>query len=246
MARKTIQLATGNIYHVISRGNAQQNIFFSSKDNFRLIRDLHEFNDVEAIDDRYRQMLLQSKLTGSDPVSLDLGKRGRKDRKRKLLVEILAFCLMPNHFHLLLRQVKDGGISLFMQKVKGGYAAYINKKYDRTGSLFQSHFKAVDIENDYQLNTIFSYIHTNPCQLTEPLWKTAGLRDEKKALATLNSYRWSSYLDYIGKKNFPSLTNRVMFTDLYGGPKGCAGAVGDWIKHKADSYEEDLKYIALE
>ncbi len=247
MARKTIQLVTDNIYHVVSRGNSQQEIFFQPVDYFRLIRDFYEFNNVEVIDSRYRQMLTKSQLSGSDPDSWSGGLGSRKEgkRKRKLLVEILVFCLMPNHFHLLLRQLRDGGISEFMKRVKGGYAAYINKKYERSGSLFQSHFKAVKIENDRQLNTIFSYIHTNPCQLVEPGWKTTGLTSEKKALEVLNIYRWSSYPDYIGRKNFPSLTNREMFTEIYKSTKGCERAVKDWIKHKADSYE-DVKDFILE
>ena len=243
MARKTTQFVTGDIYHVIGRGNNKQDIFFSDSDYFRFIKDLYEFNDENTIDTRYRVMGLNLKVTGSDPVTF--GRRVRNERKRELLVEILEFCLMPNHAHLLLRQLKDGGISEFMKKVKGGYATYINKKYERIGSLFQSHFKAVGIETDEQLNTIFSYIHCNPCQLVESGWKTTGMLDKKNALNKLESWRWSSYLDYIGKKNFPSLTNRKMFTELYGGPKGCANVVRDWVKHKSDSYE-DLRYIALE
>ncbi len=249
MARKTIQLVTGEkLYHIVSRGNNQQDIFFAERDYFRFVQNLFEFNDENAMISTYRSILSNS--SGSDPDELEVitperQHKTNRNKKRKTLVQILAFCLMPNHFHLLIRQVRDRGTSLFIQKIKGGYAAYINKKYQRTGSLFQSHFKAVDIETDSQLNTIFSYIHTNPCQLAEPLWKSGGLRDEKKALATLNSYRWSSYFDYVGKNNFPSLTNRVMFSKLYGGPKGCAGVVRAWIKHKAESYE-DIKSFILE
>lgn len=245
MARGLLQLASGNIYHVISRGNNKQDIAFEDRDYFRLIHDLYEFNDEDAAVSTYRGFLSHNvDSSGSDPdyrVAKGIGDR----KKRKLLVEILAFCLMPNHFHLLLRQLKDGGIPLFMKKIKGGYAAYINKKYERTGSLFQSHFKAVGIADDSQLHTIFSYIHTNPCQLMESEWKTAGLKDEEKAVETLNSYRWSSYLDYIGRKNFPSLTNREMFTEMYGGQKGCEDSVRGWIQHKSDSYEE-VRELVLE
>jgi len=236
------------LYHVVSRGNNQQDIFFGNRDYFRFLQDLFEFNDEDSIVSTYRSILTNP--SGSDPDGLEVmvperRNKHNRSKKRKMLVEILAFCLMPNHFHLLLRQVRDKGISLFMKKVKGGYAAYVNKKYERSGSLFQSHFKAVDIENDYQLNTIFSYIHTNPCQLVAPEWKTMGLKNEKMALGKLNSYRWSSYFDYIGRKNFPSLTNRELFTELYGGGKGCERAVKDWIRHKSDCYE-DIKQWILE
>jgi len=247
MPRKIIQFSNGNIYHVMARGNNQQDIFYNDVDYFRMIQDLFEFNDEETIDVRYRQ-ILYSKLSGSDPDSLEpdsFGKRVRKRRKRKLLVEILVFCLMPNHMHLLLRQSKKDGISDFMKKIKGGYAAYFNTKHNRSGSLFQSHVKAVEIETDIQLNNIFSYIHTNPCQLVEPGWKEAGVSDKKMAVKILKDYRWSSYLDYIGIKNFPSLTSREMFLELYGGLNGCRKNVEDWVSHKADVYE-DVKDIALE
>ncbi len=241
--RKVIPLITDNIYHVMARGNNHQNIFHVEADYFRLIKDLYEFNDEDTTSGVERVLLWRKPtVTGSDPVTV--GKK-RIKKKRKLLVEILVFCFMPNHFHLLLRQLKNGGISEYMKRVKGGYATYLNCKHGSKGSIFQSHIKAVEIKSDDQLNTVFSYIHTNPCQLVEPNWKTAGLRNEKKALEILDSYRWSSYLDYTGKKNFPSLTNRELFMELYGGAKGCANAVRGWIKHKSDSYE-DFKQMILE
>ena len=85
-----------------------------------------------------------------------------------MLVKILAFCFMPNHIHLLVRQIKNNGITQFMRKFGAGYAAYFNKRYDRRGHLFQGRFKAVHIKNNEQLKTIFVYIYTNSISLVDP------------------------------------------------------------------------------
>lgn len=246
MARKTIIPNTGSIYHVINRGVERRNIFTCDSDYYRFIHDLYEFNDEDSPVRDYRYI-----LSGTVPDKIDIAdissyKRRMKHepKKRKLIVEILAFCLMPNHFHLLLRQVRDGGIPLFMRKL-GGYVVYFNKRYERVGSLFQNRYKAVEITDDRQLTTIFSYIHTNPIELVEHTWKTSGVKNFTNAKRQLHEWRWSSYLDYIGRKNFPSVINRNLFTELFGGPKGCEHAVRDWVKYKAQQYE-DWKDIALE
>lgn len=247
MARKTIVLSTGNIYHIINRGVEKRDIFTCDADYYRFIHDLYEFNDEDSVEWNFRH-----NLTGTDPGDTEIGgvtaiNSREKDtglKKRKLLVEILAFCLMPNHFHLLLRQLQDRGISLFMQKM-GGYVVYFNKKYERVGSLFQNRYKAVDIQTDQQLNNVFSYIHTNPVELVEPLWKTEGVSDLKVAKRKLYEWRWSSYLDYAGKKNFPSVTSREMFLELFGGERGCMQSIDDWVKYKAENYE-NWRDVALD
>jgi len=141
---------------------------------------------------------------------------------------------MPNHIHLLLRQLKDDGISRFMQKVGGGYANYFNKKYNRKGHLFNK-FKSVYITDDDQLKTVFAYIHTNPLSFPEPGWKENGIKDENKAIKFLEEeYRWSSHFDYLGKKNFPSVTNRDFISEIMGGEQGCRDTTRDWVKYKKD------------
>lgn len=248
MARKAKVLATGEIYHVINRGVERRDIFTRDSDYYRFIHNLYEFNDEDAAVRDYRYI-----LTGSDPDKIDMAagvgmykeRKKHKAKKRKLLVEILAFCLMPNHFHLLLRQLKDGGIPSFIKKVGGGYAVYFNKKYKRVGPLFQGRYKAVDIKSDEQLNTVFSYIHTNPIELVERGWKEMGVSNISNANKALDSWKWSSYRDYTGTKNFPSVTSRDLFSELFGGAAGCKGAVTDWVKHKASMYE-DWKDIALD
>ena len=154
-----------------------------------------------------------------------------EQKRRNLFVEILAFCLMPNHFHLLLKQLKTGGISEFMRKT-GGYATYFNQKYNRKGRLFQNHFWSTYVDDEEQLKTEFVYVHTNPVSMIEPGWKQKGIKNLTKTIEFVEKYKWSSYADYIGGKNFPSLTSRNFMLDIMGGVKGCHDFVNDWLKHK--------------
>ena len=208
------------------RGVEKRIIFPQEEDYFRFIHDLFEFNDEDTVASVYR--FHANNLTGTVPVKL-----GQERKKRKLLLEILAFCLMPNHFHLLLRQMKEQGISKFMRKL-GGYATYINKKYGREGHLYQGRFRAVHIKDETQLKNGFVYVHANPIDLIEPGWKEEGIRNSKKVIKFLENYRWSSYLDYIGKKNYPSVTNRELCSNILAGEDGCRQEVTSWILYKAE------------
>jgi putative transposase len=127
---------------------------------------------------------------------------------RKRLVDILVFTLMPNHYHLMLRQKAENGITKFMQKLGTGYTMYFNKKNKRSGSLFQGRFKAVHLTNNEHLIYLPHYIHTNPLSLNY---------GGSTSIVFLEKYRWSSFLDYIGVDNFPSITERPYLLEIFGG-----------------------------
>jgi len=122
---------------------------------------------------------------------------------------------MPNHFHLIIKQRIENGIVLFMQKLGSGYTNYFNLKYKRVGPLFQGRFKAISIENDNYLMHLSRYIHLNPIELIKPNWKISGIRNLSKSNRFLEKYRYSSYQDYIGKKNFPSITQRDFINQYF-------------------------------
>jgi len=218
-------LANNEIYHVIIRGVADSLIFNDESDYFRAIFSLYEFNTTKPIE--IRQQREKRKIIKM------YGGLSSVNRDSFLLVEILAFCFMPNHIHLLLRQVKDEGISKFMRKFGTGYAGYFNRKHRRKGYLFQGRFRAIHIENDAQLKAVFTYIHTNPISLIENSWKTKGTLNIKEAIQFLEEeYKWSSYSDYIGKKNFFSVTKRDFLLELMGSEDICKEMVDDWIEGK--------------
>ena len=128
-------LVTGEIYHAYNRGTEGRRIFLNNNDYFRFIRYLYEFNDHDNVVDMKRRFLRKSGLKNtSDPRIIK--------RTREPLVDILEFTLMPNHYHLMLKQIADKGISRFMQRLGTGYTNYFNTKFKRKGVLFQGKYKA--------------------------------------------------------------------------------------------------------
>lgn len=113
------------------------------------------------------------------------------------LVEIAAYVLMPNHFHLVMKETVDGGIALFMQKVLTGYTMYFNKKYERTGALFAGTFKSTHISEDRYFQHLLSYIHMNPIELFEPGWKK-GRGNMAVIKKRLRTYPYSSIFEFLG------------------------------------------------
>lgn len=173
--RKTV-LATGEIYHVFNRGVASLPIFHSISNYSRFLQ----------LIDYYRFVNVPSSF--SNLMKIPVEKRGpileNLKKENNLQVEILVFCLMPNHFHLLLRQISEKGITKFMGNIQNGYAKYLNIKENRGGPLFQSAFKAVRIATDEQLMHVSRYIHLNP---------STGYLVE---IERLMDYPWSSLSDY--------------------------------------------------
>ncbi|OHA70791.1 MAG: hypothetical protein A3D64_01875 [Candidatus Wildermuthbacteria bacterium RIFCSPHIGHO2_02_FULL_49_9] len=236
-ARK-FKIEVGGFYHVIKRGINRGKIFQSKQDYSRFIFGLELFNSIQPIN----LWLLLSRSWDSPSTASMVGKRIQRARKNKgePIVEIHAFCLMPNHIHLILREIREDGISDFMRKF-GGFSTYFNKRHNRTGPLFEGRFKAVPIQGDEQLANTFRYVHTNPVELWEPKWKEFQVANSGEAIKNLERYRPSSYLDYIGKENFPSFVTKDFFLEFFGGEKTCQLAVEDWIKFKAHGISADLE-----
>lgn len=224
------------IYHLYNRGVEKRRVFLEDKDYLRFIHDLFEFNDVEPTLNLNYHFDRNSKSIGVELPYIR--------KPRKLLVEILAFCLMPNHYHLLVRQLVDNGIVKFMQKLGTGYTNYFNEKNERVGSLFQGRFKAVLIKEEKHFIHLPYYINVvNPLELMESRFKDGKIKNLKKALKFLETFRWSSHLDYAGKKNFPSVTQRDFLLEIFGGPKNYEKTIEKWLK---EFDFEELKDIALE
>jgi len=209
MARTRFQ--TGEYYHIFNRGVDKRLIFHDDKDRHRFVHDLYEFNDRDAV-----MNILRRTEGGEASFS------GEKKR-RKLLVDIVAWVFMPNHFHLILRQRTEGGISAFMHKLGTGYTLYFNNRHERSGVLFQGTFKSKHVHEDRYIRQLLGYLHANPVEL----FRT-------NVRSSFRQYRWSSYLDYCGKKNIPSLLNENLISDL-GLPRGVGHSqfVEEWINKRA-------------
>lgn len=217
-----------SLYHIYNRGVEKRAIFLENGDYFRFIHNLYEFNDeIPAENLYYKRLALQS---------YEVEPRKLK-RKQNLLVNIIAFCLMPNHFHLLLEQRCENGIVKFMQKLGTGYTMFFNKKYERVGGLFQGRFKAILLADEGHFLYMPHYIHLNPLELIMPNWKEKDEKiNTKKALEFLENYRWSSYLDFIGKKNFPLLLAKNKINSLYDTGVVYKRSLQEWLNdHEAET-----------
>lgn len=181
MPYRKVLLVTNEVYHIVSRGIAQNSIFRNKKDYLRILNlvDFYRHSDPPLRFSHYYRLLVKKKENFLN----DLRKNSEK------LVEIFTFCFMPNHTHFLLRQVQDKGISTFMRNLQNSYARYFNTKYRRSGALFQAMFKAVRIETDDQLLHVSRYIHLNP--VTSYLIEKEDLID----------YPWSSFPEYMNKRS---------------------------------------------
>jgi putative transposase len=229
------KIIAGQIYHVLSRGVDKRKIFLDNEDHFRFIHDLFEFNDIEPVNNliyNFRKI-----KDAAHPYIVE------KKKPRKLLVEILAFCLMPNHYHLLVQPKSDSGLFQFMKKLNIGYAKYFNEKYKRKGALFEGRYKSIVVEEEPHFVHLPYYIHFNPLDLKFPEWREGGLRDIKRALEFLESYRWSSHLDYFGIKNFPSVTQRDFLEEIFGGVDEYKNNIKNWL---GDLSLENIKELSLE
>lgn len=187
--RKTI-FATNHIYHIYNRGVNKRLIFLNKRDYTRLL-DLTNY---------YR--FLNCPIKFSYFKKLSLAERGNilenLEKESKRLVDILAFCFMPNHFHFLLKQLTDKGTSKFIAKITNGFSHYFNIRNDRSGHLFQGNFGAVRIEDDEQYLHVSRYIHLNP---------VSAYLIEAKDLA---SYEYSSYPEYIGRRSGFTNTKEIL------------------------------------
>lgn len=175
MSYRQVVFANDQFYHVFNRGVEKRTTFIDRRDYSRFVDSL---NYYRARDQHVRfsfrgRIVTDNKNIFSGP----------------LFAEVISYCLMPNHFHLLLKQINDNGITMFLSKLSNSYTKYFNTRYKRVGPLFQGSFKAVRIESDEQLLHVSRYIHLNP--LIDYLIKD------------LRNYIYSSYLEYLGvKKGF--------------------------------------------
>jgi putative transposase len=169
------EFSVGECYHLYNRGNGKMDIF-------------RDEADYRFLTSRLREYLHQPVTEASAPTMVPIVGGGQAKPRRKSFPQgsfsLMCYCLMPNHFHFLIRQNADASLGTLMLNLWTGYSKYFNKKYQRVGSLFQDQFKAVRVDNDTYLKWLSAYIHQNPT--------VAGLVQGPEG------YRFSSYNEYVG------------------------------------------------
>jgi putative transposase len=146
--RKT-PFITGEYYHIYNQGVDKRNIFLNTNDFARFLKSMAIFNTVEPVGSLYEYVF-----------DLKSGRRSAKSEAASL-IDIICFCLNPNHYHIVLRQRLDGGVSEFMKRLSGGYTQGFNRKYRRRGALFQGKFKSSHIDSNEYLLHISAYVNLN-------------------------------------------------------------------------------------
>ena len=177
------QYAEDGIYHIYNRGVAKNDIFLDEEDYKTFLFYLKIYLS-DPLD-------LKKDLPGSDPSRIE-----RKNFHGK--IQLLNYCLMPNHIHLLIKQGEISAITEFMRCIMTNYVMYFNAKYERVGPLFQGKFKAILVDKDEYLLHLSRYIHINPSDLpgSDPI----------------KEYTYSSYADYIGHRNTKWVSTKLILS----------------------------------
>jgi putative transposase len=190
----------GDIFHILNRGIEKREIFYSTEDYLRFVHNLYDFNNTD--------------YSLPYPRRSELRKFGHRMSTGQL-VDLLCWCLMPNHSHNLVMEKINGGSSAFSKKIFGGYTKYINEKQERSGVLFQGRSKIIPVKEDPYFIYLPFYIMANPVDLIEPNWKEKGIKNLAKVISFLENYRWSSFSDLIGKENLSLVINKNLFYEIF-------------------------------
>src|SRR3990167_10933699 len=179
MALRKDPFAVGEYYHLYSRGVDKRKVFLNAQD--------------------YRKFQFLMYVCNSEK-SIVLRNIRKSFDRGETIVNIGAFCLMPNHFHILVREKIENGISTYMRKLMTGYSMYFNKKYKRTGKLYEGVFKSIHINKDTYLKYLYLYIHLNPAKLIDKNWRENKNKNTTRLLEYVFSYLYSSMKEYKDSK----------------------------------------------
>lgn len=220
---RKVVFANDQIYHVFNRGVDRRSVFLTNWEYSRVIETIkyYRFSDLP--------FRLSKLLNLPQAQRIKLLSDIQSDNEK--LVEIISFCIMPNHFHLMLKQLKEGGISKFISNLTNSYTKYFNTKHERVGPLFEGIFKAVIVETDEQLIHLSRYIHLNPV--------SSFIIQEKD----LENYPWSSLPEYLGKSE-ENFCKKETVMDLFKNIKDYKKFIMDQISYAKEL--EKIKHIALE
>lgn len=222
------QFVLGHFYHIYNRGVEKRNVFLNDRDYWRFLQALLLFNDKNSS----AHIISELEKRNQSPTLKTISELGSE---RNPLVRILCYSLMPNHYHLLIEEIGDKGISTFMHKLGTGYTNYFNIKNERVGSLFQGKFKVILIKDEEYLTHLSRYIHLNPVELVEPNWEIEGIKNWEEVNKYLENYKWSSYPDYLGFRN-SKIIEKGILGRLFSRP-------GEYKKFVNSWFFKDLEFI---
>jgi len=217
--RNTI-FVTGEYYHVYNRGTDKRNIVSDIFDSQRFLQSMDEFNSEEPIGSIFQNSFPKTKKLSGPTTKL---------------VNIVAYCLNPNHYHFVLEQLVDGGISEYMKRLGGGYTRYFNERYDRNGVLFQGRYKSIHIDSNEYLLYVSAYVNKNNVvhQLSGPTTK-------------LVRSSWDEYMDRVSME--ASICEKKIILEQFENVKMYEKFVDDVIKNVVERRQEEkeIDYLLIE
>ncbi len=220
----------GNYVHVVKRGARGFPIVGDDLDRWRFLLMLHHFNHRSGISENWFRQLQDAKIAHTF-------ERPQAWGEKNPIVRILAFCFMENHFHILFKEIKEDGISTFMQKLGTGMANHFNKKYKQKGSLFQGPYKARTVATDSYLRSVAAYIMVkNPFELF-----AGGLNIATKkfndAYEWASAYPYGSLMEYAGRRELP-IVEKDILGELFSSPKAFKEHAREYILGRTYEREE--------
>jgi len=207
MALRKQTFAPNEIYHLYNRGTDKRIIFLDKKDYEHFLFLMYICNTIKNI---------------------ELRNIGENFERGKTIVDIGSYCLMPNHFHILVREKTEGGISKYMLKLMTAYTMYFNKKYARTGKLYEGVFKSIHVNTDNYLKYLYSYVHLNPAKLIDKNWRKN--KNIANLLKYIFSYKYSSLKEYINSEF--KIINPTPFPTYFKKPNDHKKELFEWLNSK--------------
>ncbi len=210
-----IQASPEQFYHVYNRGTEKRKVFTNKRDYERFLSLLYVANGTNAVRIENTRRYEQGSTLLHRALEVDRGTP---------LVDITAYCLMPNHFHLLLCPRAESGVSNFVQKLSTAYTMYFNVRYERSGSLFQGKYKIRHAADDRYLKYLLAYIHLNPAKTNDP-----------------KKYVYSSYADFAGESRPQGkLLNKDVLPLYFETPDNFEKEMREWLSYGKDTKEEPV------
>lgn len=206
MSQRKQNISIGEYYHLYNRGTDKRIIFTCEAD--------------------YSHFLYLMYICNTNK-SIELRNVKENFERGDTIIDIGAYCLMPNHFHILAKEKIEYGISKYMLKILTAYTMYFNKKYNRTGKLYEGVFKSKHADKDEYLKYLYSYIHLNPLKLIDKNWKDNGYNP--RALKFILDYKYSSFREYMTDN--PYITNPKEFPKYFSNIHEHKKEIFSWLNY---------------
>jgi len=217
MALRKQSFEIDEFYHLYNRGTEKRTIYLDKEDYEHFLFLMYVCNTTKSI---------------------ELRNIGQNFDRGETIIEIGAYCLIPNHFHILIREKTDNGISRYMHKLLTSYSMYFNKKYKRTGKLYEGVFKSIHANKDNYLKYLYSYIHLNPAKLIDKNWKKNKTKNVYRLLEYVFSYPYSSLKEHIDQKF--KIINPSEFPHYFKKPNEHKKELFEWLNFNNEDTTEAL------